>query len=142
MVKPICFLKPAWCGNHFAGLRPGQGLQPATGATALSRWFSLNGGARLPDAVRTGPGRTDRLAHSYGSGACDDAGLEFNSSGASREPVGGTAIMASMTGPMTVPEMFKRRQFDRYPQYKSARHHGLSSSRSGRIAPERPAGKL
>ena len=28
MVKAIYFLKPAWCGNHVAGLWPEQGLQP------------------------------------------------------------------------------------------------------------------
>jgi hypothetical protein len=39
MVESIYFLKPAWCGNHFAGLWPEQGLQPVTGATALRRWF-------------------------------------------------------------------------------------------------------
>src|ERR1017187_3860338 len=26
MVEPIYFLKPAWCGNHLAGLRPEIGL--------------------------------------------------------------------------------------------------------------------
>jgi len=41
MVKPIYFLKPAWCGTHFAGLWPEQGLQPVTRATALRRWISL-----------------------------------------------------------------------------------------------------
>src|ERR1700735_856021 len=39
MVESIYFLKPAWCGTHFAGLRPEQGLQPVTRATALRRWF-------------------------------------------------------------------------------------------------------
>jgi len=39
MVESIYFLKPAWCGTHFAGLWPEQGLQPVTGATALRRWF-------------------------------------------------------------------------------------------------------
>jgi hypothetical protein len=39
MVESIYFLKPAWCGIHFAGLWPEQGLQPVTGATALRRWF-------------------------------------------------------------------------------------------------------
>jgi hypothetical protein len=39
MVESIYFLKPAWCGTHFAGLRPEQGLQPVTKATALRRWF-------------------------------------------------------------------------------------------------------
>ena len=38
MVESIYFLKPAWCGTHFAGLWPEQGLQPVTGATALRRW--------------------------------------------------------------------------------------------------------
>ncbi|MCZ2147586.1 MAG: hypothetical protein LC126_07405 [Bryobacterales bacterium] len=28
-------MKPAWCGNHLAGLRPEQGLQPVTKATAF-----------------------------------------------------------------------------------------------------------
>lgn len=28
MVESIYFLKPAWCGNHLAGLWPEQGLQP------------------------------------------------------------------------------------------------------------------
>jgi hypothetical protein len=41
MVESIYFLKPAWCGTHFAGLWPEQGLQPVTKATALRRWFSL-----------------------------------------------------------------------------------------------------
>ena len=41
MVESIYFLKPAWCGTHFAGLWPEQGLQPVTRATALRRWFSL-----------------------------------------------------------------------------------------------------
>jgi hypothetical protein len=41
MVESIYFLRPAWCGNHFAGLWPEQGLQPVTRATALRRWFSL-----------------------------------------------------------------------------------------------------
>jgi hypothetical protein len=41
MVESIYFLKPAWCGAHFADLRPEQGLQPVTRATALRRWFSL-----------------------------------------------------------------------------------------------------
>jgi hypothetical protein len=41
-------LKPAWCGDHFAGLRPEQGLQPVTGATALRRWFSLGITWQLP----------------------------------------------------------------------------------------------
>ena len=35
MVKSVYFLKPAWCGNHSAGLRPEQGLQPVIRATAL-----------------------------------------------------------------------------------------------------------
>jgi len=35
MVEPIYFLKPAWCGTHFAGLWPEQGLQPVTRATAF-----------------------------------------------------------------------------------------------------------
>src|SRR5665213_2915391 len=39
MVESIYFLKPAWCGTHLAGLRPEQGLQPVTRATALRRWF-------------------------------------------------------------------------------------------------------
>src|SRR6266566_2902950 len=39
MVESIYFLKPAWCGTHFAGLWPEQGFQPATRATALRRWF-------------------------------------------------------------------------------------------------------
>jgi hypothetical protein len=39
MVKSIYFLKPAWCGTHFAGLWPEQGFQPVIGATALRRWF-------------------------------------------------------------------------------------------------------
>jgi hypothetical protein len=39
MVKSIYFLKPAWCGTHFAGLGPEQGLQPVTRATAFRRWF-------------------------------------------------------------------------------------------------------
>ena len=39
MVESIYFLKPAWCGTHFAGLWPEQGLQPVTRATALRRWF-------------------------------------------------------------------------------------------------------
>src|SRR5580692_10004556 len=39
MVESIYFLKPAWCGSHFAGLWPEQGLQPVTRATALRRWF-------------------------------------------------------------------------------------------------------
>ena len=39
MVESIYFLKPAWCGAHFAGLWPEQGLQPVTRATALRRWF-------------------------------------------------------------------------------------------------------
>src|ERR1700686_4094077 len=39
MVESICFLKPAWCGTHFAGLWPEQGFQPVTRATALRRWF-------------------------------------------------------------------------------------------------------
>ena len=28
MVESIYFLKPAWCGNHLAGLWPEEGLQP------------------------------------------------------------------------------------------------------------------
>jgi len=28
MVESIYFLKPAWCGNYLAGLRPEEGLQP------------------------------------------------------------------------------------------------------------------
>ncbi len=52
MVKPIYFLKPAWCGKTFAGLRPEQGLQPVTRATALRRWFvTLPEIALLGDAV-------------------------------------------------------------------------------------------
>ena len=39
MVESIYFLKPAWCGAHFAGLWPEQGFQPVTRATALRRWF-------------------------------------------------------------------------------------------------------
>ena len=39
MVESIYFLKPAWCGTHFAGLWPEQGFQPVTRATALRRWF-------------------------------------------------------------------------------------------------------
>ena len=39
MVESIYFLKPAWCGNHPAGLWPEQGLQPVTTATAFRRWF-------------------------------------------------------------------------------------------------------
>jgi ABC-type antimicrobial peptide transport system permease subunit len=35
MVKSIYFLKPAWCGTHFAGLWPEQGFQPVTSATAF-----------------------------------------------------------------------------------------------------------
>jgi hypothetical protein len=34
MVEFIYFLKPARCGTHFAGLRPEQGFQPVTRATA------------------------------------------------------------------------------------------------------------
>ena len=36
MVESIYFLKPAWCGDHLAGLWPEQGLQPVTRATALA----------------------------------------------------------------------------------------------------------
>jgi hypothetical protein len=39
MVESIYCLKPAWCGIHFAGFWPEQGLQPVTRATALRRWF-------------------------------------------------------------------------------------------------------
>ncbi len=39
MVESIYFLKPAWCGTHFAGLWPEQGFQPVIRATALRRWF-------------------------------------------------------------------------------------------------------
>ncbi len=35
MVKAIYFLKPAWCGKHFAGLWPEKDLQSVTGATAF-----------------------------------------------------------------------------------------------------------
>jgi hypothetical protein len=35
MVESIYFLKPAWCGIHFTGLWPEQGLQPVTRATAF-----------------------------------------------------------------------------------------------------------
>ena len=35
MVKAIYFLKPAWCGRHFAGLRPEWDLQSVNGATAF-----------------------------------------------------------------------------------------------------------
>src|ERR1035438_9471083 len=54
MVESIYFLKPAWCGTHLAGLRPEQGLQPVTRATALRRWFVTSCGAsgNLPFAVR------------------------------------------------------------------------------------------
>lgn len=38
MVKATYFLKPAWCGNHRAGIGPEQGLQPVTEATAFRRW--------------------------------------------------------------------------------------------------------
>lgn len=34
-------MKPAWCGNHLAGLWPEQGLQPVIKATAFRRWASL-----------------------------------------------------------------------------------------------------
>src|SRR3984957_2122477 len=51
MVESIYFLKPAWCGNHFAGLWPEQGLQPVTGATALRRWFSLHPGIEIISVV-------------------------------------------------------------------------------------------
>jgi hypothetical protein len=46
MVESIYFLKPAWCGTHFAGLWPEQGLQPVTGATALRRWSVTSFNAR------------------------------------------------------------------------------------------------
>jgi hypothetical protein len=39
MVESVYFFKPAWCGIHLAGLRPEQGLQPVTRATAFRRWF-------------------------------------------------------------------------------------------------------
>ena len=35
MVKAIYFLKPAWCGNHPAGLRPEEDLQSVIVATAF-----------------------------------------------------------------------------------------------------------
>ena len=35
MVEAIYFLKPAWCGNHPAGLRPEEDLQSVIGATAF-----------------------------------------------------------------------------------------------------------
>src|ERR1035441_9503667 len=44
MVESIYFLKPAWCGTHFAGLWPAQGPQPVTRATAWRRWFVTQGG--------------------------------------------------------------------------------------------------
>jgi len=47
MVESIYFLKPAWCGTHFAGLWPEQGLQPVTRATAFRRWFVTWLGNRL-----------------------------------------------------------------------------------------------
>src|ERR1035438_617079 len=51
MVESIYFLKPAWC--DLAGLRPEQGLQPVTRATALRRWFVTGGDPalrrRVPD---------------------------------------------------------------------------------------------
>ena len=39
MVESIYFLKPAWCGDHLAGLWPEQGFQPVTRAIAFRRWF-------------------------------------------------------------------------------------------------------
>ena len=56
MVKSINFSKPAWCGDHFAGLRPEQGLQPVTGATALRRWFSLETTSLSIEQVATAVG--------------------------------------------------------------------------------------
>jgi hypothetical protein len=43
MVESIYFLKPAWCGDHLAGLRPEQGFQPVTRAVAFRRWFVTSG---------------------------------------------------------------------------------------------------
>ena len=39
MVESIYFLKPAWCGDHLAGLWPEQGLQPVMKAIAFRRWL-------------------------------------------------------------------------------------------------------
>jgi hypothetical protein len=48
MVESIYFLKPAWCGTHFAGLWPEQGLQPVTRAIAFRRWIvTLSSGAAM-----------------------------------------------------------------------------------------------
>jgi hypothetical protein len=41
MVESIYFLKPAWCEAHPAGLRPEEGLQSSSGATAFRQWFSV-----------------------------------------------------------------------------------------------------
>jgi hypothetical protein len=51
MVESIYFLKPAWCGNHFAGLWPEQGLQPVTRATAFRRWFVTFKSCERPTAA-------------------------------------------------------------------------------------------
>src|ERR1035438_9816913 len=48
MVESIYFLKPAWCGTHFAGLWPEQGFQPVTRATALRRWFVTPALGQIP----------------------------------------------------------------------------------------------
>src|SRR6202012_3349232 len=49
MFESIYFLKPAWCGNHFAGLWPEQGFQPAIRAFAFRRWLSLDFGHWLAE---------------------------------------------------------------------------------------------
>ena len=75
MVESIYFLKPAWCGNHFAGLWPEQGLQPVINShrlqavvchsvpsTNLGAAGHLLYGSRIPKAgfKSAGPGDRDR----------------------------------------------------------------------------------
>jgi hypothetical protein len=67
MVESIYFLKPAWCGTHFAGLWPEQGLQPVTRATALRRWF-VTFALIISSVVGLGPSpRTARSNSSAGT---------------------------------------------------------------------------
>src|ERR1700680_2917237 len=71
MVESIYFLKPAWCGTHFAGLWPEQGFQPVTRATALRRWFvtfiSSESALQIPvEMIHYGMTKTAQLAISRG----------------------------------------------------------------------------
>jgi hypothetical protein len=75
MVKAIYFLKPAWCGNHPAGLRPEEDLQSVIVATAFQAVVCHF----LTTAKKMAPGQLAALtlvfaAYNAGEGAVDRYG--------------------------------------------------------------------